>query len=188
MEITDNTSYTYADYAKLPEGAPYQLIEGKLVMSPSPTIFHQHVILNIARAMTDHVNPKKLGIVLVSPIDVYLSDTNTFQPDIVFVAADRLDIIEEKNIRDAPNLVVEVLSPSTARYDLNAKMNVYAKHGVVEYWVVDPTNKSVDAYELNAGGYKLIQHVQAEETVSSRTIKGFTISCTTIFERGLLNK
>lgn len=187
MQTEAKTSYTYADYAKLPEGAPYQLIQGKLVMSPAPTTFHQIIVLNLARRLQDYVEARKLGMVLVSPVDVYLTDTNTFQPDVVFVRADRLTIIGEQKLEGAPDLVVEVLSPSTAYYDLRQKRSVYAEAGVPEYWIIDPEEKSVETYELHEGALKLAVRFETDGEIRSRVVDGFSMDWAAIFDKGLLN-
>ncbi|MES3629219.1 MAG: Uma2 family endonuclease, partial [Longimonas sp.] len=132
--LPDKEQYSYADYQQLPEGAPYQLIDGSLVMSPAPTSNHQRIVAYLYRALYACVEDG--GEVLFAPIDVKLSDTNVVQPDLVFVAKERLDVIGEQVIDGAPDLVMEVLSPSTAHHDLTTKKRLYEMHGVQEYWVV----------------------------------------------------
>ncbi len=130
--------YTYADYEKLPEGAPYQLIGGDLVKEPSPVPYHQILSRRIEFELVKFVEERALGEVLYAPMDVYLSDTEVYQPDILFISKERMSIIGEKKIEAAPDLVIEILSPSSAYYDLRHKKNVYETSGVKEYWVVDP--------------------------------------------------
>ena len=186
MEIEAKVSYTYADYAKLPEGAPYQLIQGELIMSPSPTIFHQIIISNLSFLLQKHVRSRKIGFVLVAPVDVYLSDINTFQPDVVYVSADRLSIVEEKNIQGAPDLVIEVLSPSTAYYDLRRKKDVYAEYGVHEYWIVDPIEKSVEIYVLEGKKLEVVEKITRSGLIESRVVEEFSIKWADVFDKGLL--
>ena len=133
MQATTRTKLTYADYAKLPEGAPYQLIDGELVLSPSPTIYHQRISMRLGRALSLFVEAHGLGEVLAAPMDVCLSETNTFQPDLLFVSNARASIVGGPYVEGAPDLVVEILSPSTAYYDLRKKKQVYAASGVGEY-------------------------------------------------------
>src|SRR6266542_2906772 len=147
LEKEKTKRYTYEDYEKLPEGAPYQLIGGELVMTPSPVPYHQSVSRKIEFELIKFVEEKKLGEVFDAPIDVYLSETETYQPDIIFISKDRLRIIGEKKIEAAPDLVIEILSPSTAYYDLKHKRRIYESSGVREYWIVDPMEKSVEVYE-----------------------------------------
>jgi Uma2 family endonuclease len=147
IEIPQKEVYTYADYVLLPEGAPYQLIGGKLVMTPVPTTYHQIISMRLELKFANFVNEKNLGLVLDAPIDVYFGEKETYQPDIIFIDRDRFHIIESAMINGAPDLVVEILSPSTGYYDLKKKARTYARHGVREYWIADPEDKSIEAYK-----------------------------------------
>jgi Uma2 family endonuclease len=173
--------YTYTDYEKLPEGAPYQLIGGNLVMTPSPVPSHQIVSRNIEFELLTFVRQRKLGEVLDAPIDVYFSDTETYQPDIIFIAQERLFIIGEKKIEGSPDLVIEILSSSTAKYDRKHKKDVYEQSGVKEYWIVNPFNRSIEVFENTAKGFLLYEKVTSEGMVTSRLLEGFRISLKDIF-------
>ena len=172
--------YTYEDYASLPEGAPYQLIEGELVMAAAPLPFHQDIVLNIAAPLRAFVSANNVGKVYIAPIDVYLSDANTYQPDIIFIAKSRLEIIGEAKIEGAPDLVVEILSPSTAYYDLKRKKRIYEETGVLEYWIVDPFEKSIEIYE-NANGFQLWQQAQEQGAITSKLLSGFELTLEQVF-------
>lgn len=169
------THYTYADYEKLPEGAPYQLIGGDLVKEPSPVPYHQMVSIRIVFELVKFVEERDLGIVLDAPMDVYFSDTEVYQPDIMFISKDRRNIIGEKNIEAAPDLVVEILSPSSAYYDLRHKMHVYETSGVREYWVVDPIEKGVEIYQNINGEFKLFNKALSSGLIRSALLEGFTV-------------
>ncbi|MBE3586901.1 Uma2 family endonuclease [Desulfofundulus thermocisternus] len=173
--------YTYEDYCRLPEGSPYQLIGGELVMTPSPTPYHQMVSMKLELKMAGYVLEKGLGVVLYAPVDVYLEETETYQPDIIYISNERLSIIEEKRINGAPDLVVEILSPGTGYYDLRTKYKVYEKSGVREYWIVDPHDKSVQVFCLKGGKYALDQEVEQQGEVQSRIIPGFAVEVESIF-------
>ncbi|CAD7772607.1 MAG: Putative restriction endonuclease [Candidatus Methanoperedenaceae archaeon GB50] len=127
IAIPKKKKYTYEDYAKLPEGAPYQLIGGELIMTPTPTPYHQIVSRKIVPLLVQHVEKNDLGEVFYSPIDVYLTEEDTFQPDIIFISKERFNIIGETKIESAPDLIIELLSPATAYYDLGRKYEVYEK-------------------------------------------------------------
>jgi len=178
---TGRTRCTYEDYARLPEGAPYQLIGGELVMTPSPTPYHQMVSMKLELQMAGYVLEKNLGIVLYAPLDVYLEETETYQPDLIFISNERMHIIEEERIRGAPDLVVEILSPSTGYYDLRSKYRVYEKGGVREYWIVDPRHRSVQIFSLREGKFVLDQEAEEQGTVRSRVIPGFEVRVESIF-------
>lgn len=116
-----------------------------------------------------------------APIDVYLEEKETYQPDIIFVARSRLNIIEKDKINGAPDLVVEILSPSTAYYDLKKKFKIYAAHGVKEYWIVDPEEKSVEIYVNREGRFVLQQRVEVEGKVESTLLPGLAVEAREIF-------
>jgi len=105
---------TVADYERLEEGAPYQLIGGELIMTPSPTPFHQSIVFHIGLVLAPFVKRNRLGKLFISPLDVYLSDEDVYQPDLIFIRADRAQGIRKDTLRVIPDLVIEVLSPSTA--------------------------------------------------------------------------
>lgn len=171
---------TYADYAALDEGAPYQLIDGELVMSPSPSRSHQTVVLRFALAMQRFVG-NDLGDVYVAPFDVRLSETDVYQPDILFVAHDRLDIVSEQEVNGAPDLVVEVLSPATGYYDLTKKKHVYEASGVQEYWIVDPIERTVEVLTTVEGTYETVQSARETGRVASRLLDGFGVDVEQLF-------
>ncbi|MBY5959828.1 Uma2 family endonuclease [Membranicola marinus] len=152
----------------LPEGTLAQLIESQLVMSPSPTDIHQKILHIISVRIFNFLEKNPVGEVRIAPYDVYLDEQNVFQPDIIFISADSLANIEENGFHGAPDLVVELLSPGTSKYDQNQKKDVYERHGVQEYWIVEPTTKEVQGFFLNDGVFELI----VEETgfISSRLL------------------
>ncbi len=179
--LTLKKTYTYEDYAKLPEGAPYQLIGGELIMSPSPVPYHQIISGRIEFELMRLVRERALGVVIHAPVDVYLSDTETYQPDIIFISKERLHIIGEKKIEGAPDLVIEILFESTAYYDLRHKKNLYEKTGVKEYWIVDPMEKSIEVYENSSEGFRLFMRIVEKGTVSSKLLEGFSVELEKVF-------
>lgn len=140
---------TVEDYRRLPpDDWRYQLIEGEIIMAPAPNFFHQTIASNIAIAIGRYLADHPLGRVLFAPLDVYLSDNDVYQPDVLFISRERESIIREDGLHGAPDFVVEILSARTARYDLNAKRRGYARAGVRELWLVFPEAKRVDRFAL----------------------------------------
>jgi len=131
--------YRAADYWQLEEGDPVELIRGRFIVSPCPTPLHQ-VILGRLYRVFDGIEEKTGGLCLIAPMDVVLSDDTILQPDLLFVSQERRDIIT-KHVAGPPDLAVEVLSPSTGRRDKTEKLNLYAKYGVAEYWMIDPATQ-----------------------------------------------
>jgi Uma2 family endonuclease len=179
------TIYTHADYQNLPEGAPYQLIGGELVMTPAPSIYHQIISGRLGFQMRSFVTKQKLGLILDAPVDVCLGETETFQPDILFISKERMEIVEPARINGAPDLVVEILSPATAYYDLRKKFKVYERCGVREYWIVDPDDKSVQVFSLKDGKLVLDQEVGEAGEISSCVLSGLTVCLGDIFAEQL---
>jgi Uma2 family endonuclease len=173
-------------YAALPEGTLAQLIGGEIVMSPAPVPFHQRYVTRLASLMLAFVEQHGLGEVFVSPIDVVFDNGDTYQPDIVFVAAERLDIIGEKCIEGSPDLVVEVLSLSNAYYDLRAKKAVYEQCGVKEYWIVDALKHgTIEVYQNISGEFRLHSHSTTSSPqphkVSSLLLAGLEVDLDYLF-------
>ena len=173
--------YTYQDYAKLPEGKPYQLINGELIMTPAPTTVHQRVSRRILRILDEFIVTNKLGEVFYSPIDVYFSETETYQPDIIFISGDRLSIIGEEKIEGPPDLIVEILSPTTAYYDLRHKKRIYEQYDVKEYWIVDPMEKSMEVYENKNKSFKLVKNYDQSDVLQSHLLQGFEMPLSKVF-------
>ncbi len=144
---------TVDDYRKLPEGAKYQLIDGEIIEMPSPTLKHQQIAMSLARQMGNIAFEKQNGTVLFAPMDVFLEDDNTCQPDILFVLNEHADRLKQDGIYGPPDLIIEILSPSTGYYDLKKKFQVYEKYGVREYFIIDPEDNEVVGYRHDNGKY-----------------------------------
>jgi Uma2 family endonuclease len=135
-------------FKSLPEGTLVQLIENNLVMSPSPKDLHQRLVTKLTSKLEHYVEHNGLGEVRVAPYDVYLDRKNAYQPDLIFIANENLHKIQENGLHGAPDLVIEVLSPGTAKYDKGKKKTVYERCGVKEYWIVDPATKATTGFVL----------------------------------------
>jgi Uma2 family endonuclease len=174
--------WTYEDYLRLPEdGYHYEVIEGVLYMTAAPTIKHQDVARNLLVALHLFVRERKQGKVYDSPVDVQLSDQTVVQPDIIFIARERLSIIKESHVEGAPDLIVEILSPTNWVIDRRDKFAVYQAAGVGEYWIVDPDAKT-EVYNLRQGRYTLVERYEPGQTVQSERLTGFEISVDALFE------
>ncbi len=177
--------HTVKDYEALPEGSPYQLIMGELVMSPAPNPLHQEVLKRMFLEFHEAIERKKLGKVFFAPIDLYMDEENVFQPDMVVLLRGNIQKLTEKGIEGVPDLVVEVLSPSTAYYDLKEKKEVYERKGVKEYWIVDPKVEEVEVYVNEGGHFRLFSHARDEGRVRSHTVEGLEIDVKELFKEVL---
>jgi Uma2 family endonuclease len=141
------TRWTYAEFARLPDdGNRYEVIAGELFVSPSPRPTHQRVVTRLAFVLSGHVQEHRLGSVLVGPIDVLFAEGDYLAPDVVFVRRERSGIESDRGLEAAPDLVIEVASPSTAGRDRILKRERYLHFGVPEYWVVDPEALEILVY------------------------------------------
>lgn len=173
--------FTYEDYLNTPDDKRYELLDGELVMPPAPGELHQSVSGMLGWKLVQFAVENRLGRVYHAPFDVVLSNTDVVQPDLIFVSNERADIITPANIQGAPDLVVEILSPSTAARDKTFKRSLYARHGITEYWMVDLTEKTIIVLRLGERGFEVVNTYGEGETLTSPTLQGFTLSLNEIF-------
>lgn len=175
---------TVHDYRELPEGPPYyQLIEGDLYMAPSPDLFHQDILFNVAYLIRQYLEKHPIGSVHIAPSDVQLSDLNVYQPDVYFVSKSRKSIRTRQGATGAPNLVVEVLSPRTAKLDRGMKRTVYARTGVEELWLVDPETRQVQVYHLQKSADLPAATYGEKQKFESRLFPGLKIQVAKVFKQ-----
>ena len=173
--------FTVNDYMSTPEGTRYQLLDGEMILAPSPTQKHQSLLANLYRLVYAFVAGADLGRVWFAPLDVVLSNHDVAQPDLMFVSNERAGIVTEGNVRGAPDLVVEILSPSTAGYDRGYKRSLYAQHGVREYWLVDPDVETVEVLVLGDQGLSPYQVFESDQTLESPLLDGLSLELEDLF-------
>jgi len=168
---------TYQDYAALPDdGRRYQILDGELFEIPTTGSRHQEISGNLMVAIYAHVKAHGLGKVLPAPLDVILSDTSIVQPDLVFVAVDRLGRVSARGIEGAPTLAIEILSPTTAALDRRRKRDLYARHGVTYYWIVDGDARTIEMYRLAGETYELLARATGDAPVSVEPFPGLSLT------------
>ena len=181
-KIEQDKRYTAADYAQLPENAPYQLINYHLVYMPAPFNVHQEVSGEINFLIKTHLKKQHLGGKLFyAPADVHFDEGNIYQPDIFYVSEERKSIVTNKYTYGAPDFIVEILSESTANQDYEEKMKVYGKFSVLEYWIVDIEKAKIEVYYNVNGEMKLAQKAEKQDKILSKAIAGFELNLTDIF-------
>ena len=174
--------FTYDDYRNTPDDGRYELLDGELVMAPAPSLRHQRIDTRLSSLLHVFVTERGLGEVFCPPCDVLLSATDVVQPDLIFVAREQRRILAAGDaVRGAPDLVVEILSPSTAARDRTLKRVLYARHGVREYWLVDPDAETVAVMVLSNDGFKVEAVYGQGQTLTSPTLPGFTVNLDEIF-------
>ena len=141
-------------WESLPEGTLCQLINDKLVMSPAPIDIHQVILNKININISIYLIKNAVGEIRIAPYDVHFSKENILQPDIVFIKNENIRKIKSRGLFGAPDLIVEILSPSTSHLDFDAKKLIYEKYGVQEYFIVEPNSKTVTSFRLKNKEYE----------------------------------
>jgi len=177
--------WTYDDYLRLPDdGNRYEIIEGVLYMANAPAYDHQYAVGQIFGEIRNFVKAKNLGVALTAPFEVHLSaKTRPVQPDVLFIANERKPESNAQVFKGAPDLVVEVISPSSLRLDQHIKFGAYEQAKVREYWLVDPKTRSVEVYTLPKEGpeYVLLGQFSNNEKMKSAVLEGLEIEVSSLF-------
>lgn len=172
--------WTYEEYYRLGDDQRYEIIDGNLLMAPAPDMWHQDWSRKLFRLVDHFATRNKIGEVFYAPFDVVLDSENTVQPNLIFISTANLGILQPRAIFGTPDLVIELISPSSVRRDRYDKKDLYARFGVKEYWIGDPANKSLEVLTLKEGRYEL--HCAAEEKgkLTSRVLAGLEFDLTEI--------
>ncbi|MGE3310145.1 MAG: Uma2 family endonuclease [Limisphaerales bacterium] len=174
--------WTFAEMvAELPESTECaELWDGELIMSPSPSFFHQEIVVRFHDELRKWVTEHRLGKTGLAPLDMILSSRRVVQPDVFFVSHQRMAILTDR-LHGAPDLVVEVLSPDSRRRDRIDKRDLYEQHGVTEYWLVDPEARSVEVLFLRQGEYHLAGRWHPGDRAASALLPGFGFAVEYLF-------
>jgi Uma2 family endonuclease len=176
---------TVAEYRGLPETGPrYQLIEGDLYMAPAPNRFHQDISRNLGVELANYLAAHPIGVLYQAPFDVYLTETDVFQPDLLIVLNENRRILTDAGAEGAPDLVVEILSAKTRQLDLVHKKRVYARMGIKELWMIDPDQGEVTVYRFDRDPADPVNKLSELEAISSPLLPGFRIALPVLFRRG----
>ena len=176
-----STKFTHADLLVMPyDGKRREIIDGEIFVTPSPRFRHQVISRRICGAFLKYLEAHPIGELAYAPMDVILSEYDVLEPDLLFVLNEHRPIIEDW-VRGAPDLVIEILSPTTQAIDRGPKLKVYARFGIPEYWIVDPEKNAVEVYRLEERTYRLAQIVQGQETLTSPLLAGFALAVDEVF-------
>jgi Uma2 family endonuclease len=174
---TKRKPFTYEDYLRLPDG-PYreEVLAGELIVSPSPSTVHQRVCFKLGLLLGAHVEQRGLGTMMAAPTDVILSTNTIVVPDLVFVTTAHEDLIRPAGIFGAPDLIIEIISPSAPERDTEVKRRIYAEHGVEHYWIVDPEQRRIWLFRLEKPGeYACVGEYAGEETFAAEPFPNLEI-------------
>lgn len=186
MAVAVANQLTYEDYLALPDdGKRYQILEGELFVSPAPSTRHQRLLGRLHLEIGTFLLEKPLGEVLLAPCDVLLDEKDIVQPDLIYVARDHAEQVEERYVAGAPDLVVEILSPSTRRLDEVLKRRRYAHFGIGEYWIVDAEIDVVKVYRRAGDALPRVAELALEEgdRLTTPLLPGFELPLARLFAR-----
>ncbi len=181
---TKSTSdrYTYKDYLLIDDDKRYEILRGGLVMVPAPFTIHQGILESLGFIISKYVREKDSGKVFYAPTDVVLAEDTVVQPDMLFINKERLGIIKEVAIMGSPDLIVEIISPSSASYDTVEKRDIYEDYGVKEYWLVFPQEKVIEVLTLESNIYREFCKGRKTGVVKSKIIIGLEVDLKEVFE------
>ncbi|MEQ1681229.1 MAG: Uma2 family endonuclease [Nitrospira sp.] len=171
------TRLTYHDYMLLPnDGKQYEILEGDLFVTPSPVTRHQLIVGRFLHHLMTYLETHPIGTVFTAPYDVVLSDTDVVEPDLLLVLNNSRAAITENNVQGPPDMILEVLSPSTAARDRELKRKRYERFGVQEYWMVDPSSNTLEILALTGGPYVEICRATRPAQCSSPLLPGLVLN------------
>ncbi len=181
FELVNKSIYDLDFYDTLPEGAPFELLNGKLIFTASPKDIHQKIAFHLTLLLGNFIVRHQLGEMRFAPFDVRLNKKNSPQPDLLFVSNARTHIIEENGLHGAPDLAIEIISRSTGKRDRTEKKDLYAQHGTQEYWIVDPEKMTVELFENDGQNLVLKAALGQNDTLRSTVLAGFEMPLSSIF-------
>jgi len=175
---------TVRDYELMPQGREIlQLIDGDFYMTPAPIFKHQEVSKNIESEFIRFLDKNPVGKIIHSPLDFYVDRFNVVQPDLVYISKENYRIISERGIEGPPDIIIEILSPSTEEIDLNLKMDLYWRIGVREYWIVNIEKEEIQVYEIKEDSFKLRKNYRKinNEKIKTPIVPGLEIDLNKVF-------
>jgi Uma2 family endonuclease len=178
---------TYEDLLRLPDDLMrHELIGGEHYVSPAPAVKHQEIVVNLTRILSNFVRAHRLGKVLVGPVDVLFTQHDVVEPDLLYVSGAKADRVRERYVAGAPDLVIEVLSPSNRVVDRTKKYRLYEAQGVPEYWIVDPATETLEVYRATGPGGRFALgaslSLAAGDVLATPLLPGLEIPMSEVFE------
>jgi len=182
MAPQTSTRLTYEDYLEIPnDGRRYEIIDGELYVNPAPSTRHQIAVGNLHALLWNFMRARHTGTVYVAPCDVILSESDVVQPDVLWVISAHSELVTDRAVEGAPDLVIEVLSPSSAKLDEKVKRTRYEFFGVPEYWIVDPDRERVRVFRQRGRSLELVSELTGSDALTSPALPGFSIAASDVF-------
>ncbi len=163
------------------DGRRYEILDGELTVTPSPSRSHQEFAANLLVVLRPFAAAHGLGSVFIAPFDVILDETSVVVPDLCFVSRERLEIVTDRGVGGAPDLIVEILSPGTVRRDRGEKAQLYARHGVRHYWLADADARVFETLELDEGRYRETARLTGDARFRPTLFPGLEISLSSLW-------
>jgi Uma2 family endonuclease len=173
----------YEDFWSLPDdGNRYEIIDGKLYVTPAPAMRHQIVVNRLHYLLSRHLEGKGLGFAFAAPTAVILGPHRQVQPDLLFISRERTKLVTPKEVDGAPDLAVEIVSPSSKKTDRVVKSAAYADSGISWYWIVDPDERTLEEYQLEKGQYRLLRKWEEPDVFEPTLFPGLTLPLEGLFD------
>ena len=186
MRANPGVKLTYDDFLLFPDdGKRHELIDGEHYVTPSPNRKHQAIVWNLTQVIGPYLESHPIGRAFTAPFDVVFSEFDVVEPDLLYISnSKQADILTAKHVRGAPDLVVEIGSPSTRRRDETIKRKLYERCGVEEYWVIDPEIETIAVYRHAGNNYQRVLELVAErhDALTSSLFPGLSAPLTRIFK------
>ena len=188
--VISNTKVSVTDFSKMlfedDDNYYYEIIDGEMIRKSAPTPMHQRICRKIIVILDRYINERKSGEIFQSPVDVFLDEYNKPQPDLVYVSTEKKAIITNDGIMGIPDLIIEIISPTSVIRDRIEKKNLYERMSVQEFWLVDPQYEEIEIYSLKNSHYELLSAATTlEGELTSALFKGLTINLADIFSSSL---
>jgi Uma2 family endonuclease len=189
LPATEKKKYTYQDYLKFSNDVRYEIIEGNLIIVPAPNSSHQNISRNIELLICDYIYKNNLGEVFHAPYDVILDNNNIIQPDILYISREQFGNIKDGGgFFGSPEIVIEIISPSSKSRDTYQKKDLYESFNIKEYWIVDPANKTMEIFTLDEKSkYYLFSEGYLGEggnsSLNSNILKDLEINLSVVFAK-----
>jgi Uma2 family endonuclease len=181
---TSGVKLTYDDFLLFPDdGQRHELIDGEHYVTPSPNQIHQIIVGNLYFALRGYLEEHPIGQAFLAPFDVVFSSVDVVEPDLLYITAERREILTKQNVQGAPDLVIEVGSPGTRRRDETIKRRLYERAEVSEYWIVDPDLEVVRVYQREGQGFGRPRELSREagDVLESALFRSFTLPLDAVF-------
>ncbi len=183
-ERSQRRSLTAADLQTLPDdGNRYEIIGGQLIVSPSPSYRHQRASFKLGSALDTFLTDTGVGQAVAAPMDVYLSPNDVVQPYLLVVLEGRAEIIQNRGIMGAPDVVIEIVSPSSIETDFLRKSKLYELYGVREYWIVNPESQMVSVQTLHDDRFEITGEYSHDDLLTSSVLEGFELAVSVLFSK-----